>query len=107
MEQIINVAIGLGLLMIANIILGSYKAWSNGKFNTLKMAKGVSKSVFILTAFVLTYIAGWLNQDILVMAVGDVDVNIMVAIYVGVVGAYIAYGKQVVTKLIAQIQPKE
>lgn len=107
MYEIVNVSIGLALLMVANIILGSYSAWANGKFNKEKMSKGLKKSFFILVAFVLIYTAGWLNQDILVMPVGDIEVNVMVAIYLGIVGAYVSYAKQVTLKAIELIQPKE
>ena len=101
----INLVIGVILLMSSNILMGSADALIGGQFDWNKFLKGVGKAVVISVAFGLALLAGELNPDIMVMTLGDTDVNIIAGFHMTLVASFIWYGAQVINKLRKFIVP--
>jgi hypothetical protein len=102
-EQIIRHAAGLIILMSVNIILGSLGSAFVKCFEWKRLGIGIFKSIIVLICFAATYIAGYLNPDILAINIGDVEANVMTALNIVVLFGYIHYAKQVIEKLAAML----
>jgi hypothetical protein len=66
----------------------------------------LGKGSIVVFAFGLIYIGASLNPDIMAISVNEVEVNVVTGLYVSMVVAYIAYGKQIVEKFAEIIMPK-
>ena len=95
----IKIGVGLLLLILANIILGSVTAIIGGSWSWKKFWRGVYKGLIIVLALILVYIAGYLNPDMIVIPINDQKVNLMSAILLILTSAFIWYGRDVITKL--------
>jgi len=92
-------AIGLIILIIVNIVLGSLSAMFAGDFDWKRFRTGVYKGGIIFLCLALIYLAGFLNQDVIAFEVSGQAVNLMQAVYLIVFTGYVYYGKNDVEKL--------
>lgn len=92
------VALGLLLLIAANIALGSCDAWIAGKFDVAVLIKGLIKGLIIALCALGAYIAGWLNGDIAFNFNGE-NVTLAAAMTVLMIAAYSLYAVAVLKKL--------
>ncbi|HAN20435.1 MAG: hypothetical protein A2Y15_08765 [Clostridiales bacterium GWF2_36_10] len=92
-------AIGLLILIMVNIILGSMKGFLNKSFDWDKCRKGIYKNGIIFICLTLVYLAGYLNQDIIAIEVGELKVNLMQATYYTILASYLYYAADVIKKI--------
>ena len=96
----IMLAVGLTLLVAANSILGALDAALSFEFDAKKLMRGLAKGAVIVLCFLLVYVAGALNPDVVAVEVGGAQVNLLTAVYMIVLAGFYYYAKQVVQKLI-------
>lgn len=96
---IIRLAVGLLLVMLANIALGSVGAIIDGTWDKTKFRNGAIKSAVVALALVAVYIAGYLNPDLLVIEAEGQTINLMSAVHVTLLTAFTVYAVDVVKKL--------
>jgi small basic protein len=94
------VAIGLLLLIAANIMIASCDAWISGQFDAKTFFKGVVKGLVIAACAVLAYLAGYLNPDIYI-TFGGQQVTLTSAMTIFMIAAYSAYALKILQKLYA------
>ena len=92
-------AIGLIVLIIVNIILGSLNALFTSDFDRKKFYEGILKGSVVVLCFIATYYVGFLNPDIIAIQVNDIEVNVITGVYLIVLSGYYYYAKQVFDKL--------
>lgn len=102
----LKLAAGLLLLIAANVILGSADAIIGGQFDKTKCWRGALKGLFIFLAFMLTYIAGFLNPQIVVVAIDGKSVDLLAAVVLIIIAGYAWYAKEVLVKLASIIKAK-
>ena len=90
---------GVILLIIGNIALGSIDALICRKFEKRTFLNGVIKGEIMIAVFCITYFAGWLNPDLVIVDMGEKTVSIMDAIYLVLLGAYVYYAVETIKKL--------
>ena len=95
----IKIVIGLVSVMIANVILGVTLAKLKKEFNKEKLLNGLVKYLSIVLGVLLMYLAGYLNSDIMIANINNVEVNLMTAIEVLFVSGIVYYGMQDLIKL--------
>lgn len=103
----LNLAIGLLILIVANIVLGSSDAIFNQKFDTVKFFKGIGKGILVSGSMVGLYFAGTLNPEIIAIDVGGQQLTILSAINMVVLGGYYIYARQVFEKLAGILGTKK
>lgn len=96
---IFKLGIGLLLLVIANIGLGSISAFIDKTWDWIKFRNGVIKGAVVVAALVAVYYAGYFNPDLLVVDVGGQTVNLMTAINVVLMATFTTYAVDVLKKL--------
>lgn len=106
MPDIIKLAIGLVLLVIANIALGSMGAMFDGTFDWIKLRNGTIKGAIVAACFVAFYVAGRMNPNILAIEVGGVVTDLETAANVSMAAAYVLYAKDVFMKLSKMVLNK-
>lgn len=94
-----NIIIGLISVMIANVLFGVTLAGLKEEFSKEKLIQGLVKYGSIILGILLIYVAGTLNEDIVVTNIDGVQVNLMAGIRVLFVSAIIYYGTQDLLKL--------
>jgi hypothetical protein len=104
--NILHLAIGLIILIVVNIVLGSLDALFTSTFDKTKFKLGLLKGLVIVACFIATYFVGYLNPDIVAVNINGTAVNVLVGVYLIIMAAYIWYAKEVLTKLAALIQAK-
>lgn len=95
----IKIVIGLVSVMIANVLLGVTLAKLKKEFNKEKLLNGLVKYMSIVLGVLLMYLAGYLNSNIMVANINNVEVNLMTAIEVLFVSGIVYYGMQDLIKL--------
>lgn len=95
----IKIVIGLVSVMIANVLLGVTLAKLKKEFNKEKLLNGLVKYLSIIIGVLLMYLAGYLNSDIMIANINNVEVNLMTAIEVLFVSGIVYYGIQDLIKL--------
>lgn len=95
----IKIIIGLVSVMIANVLLGVTLAKLKQEFKKEKLLSGLVKYLGIILGVLLMYIAGYLNPDIVVANINNVEVNLMTGIEVLFISGIIYYGMQDLIKL--------
>lgn len=95
----IKIVIGLVSVMIANVLLGVTLAKLKKEFNKEKLLNGLVKYMSIVLGVLLMYLAGYLNSDIMIANINNVEVNLMTAIEVLFVSGIVYYGMQDLIKL--------
>lgn len=96
---IIRIGLGLLLLILANIALGSINAIIEGRWDYMKFRNGCIKGGIIAAALVAVYFAGFLNPDLLVIDADGESVNLMTAVYLLLMAAFAVYAIDVLKKL--------
>ena len=96
---IVRLAVGLVLLVAANVVLGSLHALFDGTFDKVKLRNGIIKGVIIAACFIAFYVAGRLNPDIVAIELEGEVVNVATAANLAMITAYVLYAKDVFTKL--------
>ena len=95
----IKIVIGLISVMIANVLLGVTLAKLKKEFNKEKLLNGLVKYISIVLGVLLMYLAGYLNSNIMIANINNVEVNLMTAIEVLFVSGIVYYGMQDLIKL--------
>ena len=95
----IKIVIGLVSVMIANVLLGVTLAKLKKEFNKEKLLNGLVKYLSIIIGVLLMYLAGYLNSNIMIANINNVEVNLMTAIEVLFVSGIVYYGMQDLIKL--------
>ena len=95
----IKIVIGLISVMLANVLLGVTLAKLKKEFNKEKLLNGLVKYLSIIIGVLLMYLAGYLNSDIMIANINNVEVNLMTAIEVLFVSGIVFYGMQDLIKL--------
>ena len=95
----IKIVIGLISVMIANVLFGVTLAKLKKEFNKEKLLNGLVKYLSIIIGVLLMYLAGYLNSDIMIANINNVEVNLMTAIEVLFVSGIVFYGVQDLIKL--------
>lgn len=96
---IIRLAVGLVLLIAANIALGSINAIIAGEWDSAKFRNGCIKGGVVALALIAVYFAGFLNPDLLVVEADGQSVNLMTAVSLAMLAAFTAYAVDVLKKL--------
>ena len=100
----VYLGIGLIIFMIVNITLGSVDAILANTFDWGKFKRGIIKAIVVLICFILIYIAGVINADVIIVNVNGEEVSILTAIYFVIFGGLTWYAKEVLTKLAALVK---
>ena len=95
----IKIVIGLVSVMMANVLLGVTLAKLKKEFNKEKLLNGLVKYLSIIIGVLLMYLAGYLNSDIMIANINNIEVNLMTAIEVLFVSGIVYYGMQDLIKL--------
>ena len=95
----IRLAVGLVLLIAANIALGSINAIIACEWDLVKFRNGCIKGGVIALALIAVYFAGYLNPDLMVVEVSGQTVNLMTAVSLAMLAAFTAYAVDVLKKL--------
>ena len=104
--QIVQLGLGLIILILVNIMLGSMSAILNREFDKEKLLRGFIKGAIITVSFISCYGVGLLNPDVMVINVNGQDVNMLTSINIIVLGGYGWYAVQVASKLAGFINAK-
>ena len=91
----LNLLIGLGLVILANMLLGSITSIINKKFNLKKLGNGIIKGSVVLVSIGLLWLAGVLNPDVVVLD----DWTITMGVELITLSSFIWYAAQAITKL--------
>ena len=95
----IKIVIGMVSVMVTNVLLGVTLAKLKKEFNKEKLLNGLVKYLSIIIGVLLMYLAGYLNSDIMIANINNVEVNLMTAIEVLFVSGIVFYGMQDLIKL--------
>lgn len=95
----IKIVIGLVSVMIANVLLGVTLAKLKKEFKKEKLLNGLVKYLSIVLGVLLMYLAGYLNSNIMIANINNVEVNLMTAIEVLFISGIVFYGMQDLIKL--------
>ena len=95
----INLAVGLSSVMIANVIMGTTLAKLKSQFSKKKMLEGLVKIASIIISILLMYLCSYLNADIMVASINGMNVNLMDGIKLLFTAGIIYYGSQNLIKL--------
>lgn len=102
----LNVGIGLLILIITNIILGSIGALFTQEFDWKKFKTGLLKGLVVIICFFLVYFAGSINSDVVAFNINGVEMNLTAAVYAILFIGFVWYGKEVLQKLAEIIRAK-
>lgn len=97
--EILKLAGGLIALMLSNILLGSMSAFLNQQFDIKKLKQGLIKATVVIVSFILVYVAGLLNMDIITVDVNGEVVNLISGINLLLTMGALWYAKEVFIKL--------
>ena len=95
----IKIIIGLISVMLANVLLGITLAKLKQEFKKEKLLSGLVKYLGIILGVLLMYLTGYLNPDIIVANINNVEVNLMTGIEVLFISGIVYYGMQDLIKL--------
>lgn len=104
--DVIRLGIGLAILIVVNIVLGSVDALLSGEFDKRKFWRGVCKGVIVALCFVATYLVGWLNPDVLAVTINGQSANLLTAVYLVIMSGFLFYAQEVIRKLVAFVSGK-
>lgn len=102
----IKLSIGLISVMIANVIMGITLAKLKSQFNKKKCLEGLVKIASIIISILLMYLCSYLNADIMVASINDMNVNLIDAIELLFTAGIVYYGSQDLIKLKDILQVK-
>ena len=104
--NLVYLGIGLIVLMLCNILMGSIDALLTQEFNKKKFLQGVIKAVVVVICFILTYFVGLLNPNVVAISVNGEMVNVLTAMNLVVLAGFTWYAKEVFIKLATFIKGK-
>lgn len=102
----INLAVGLSSVMVANVIMGTTLAKLKSQFSKKKLLEGLVKIASIIISILLMYLCSYLNADIMVASINGMNVNLMDGIKLLFTAGIIYYGGQDLIKLKNILQLK-
>lgn len=102
----INLAVGLSSVMIANVIMGTTLAKLKSQFSKKKLLEGLVKIASIIISILLMYLCSYLNADIMVASINGMNVNLMDGIKLLFTAGIVYYGSQDLIKLKNILQLK-
>lgn len=102
----INLAVGLSSVMIANVIMGTTLAKLKSQFSKKKCLEGIVKILSIVVSISLMYLCSYLNSDIMVASINGMNVNLIDAIELLFTAGIVYYGSQDLIKLKDILQLK-
>ena len=102
----INLAVGLSSVMVANVIMGTTLAKLKSQFSKKKLLEGLVKIASIIISILLMYLCSYLNADIMVASINGMNVNLIDAIELLFTAGIIYYGSQDLIKLKDILQLK-
>ena len=102
----INLAVGLSSVMIANVIMGITLAKLKSKFSKKKCLEGLVKIASIVISILLMDLCSYLNANIMVASINGMNVNLMDGIKLLFTAGIIYYGSQDLIKLKDILQLK-
>lgn len=102
----INLAVGLSSVMIANVIMGTTLAKLKSQFSKKKLLEGLVKIASIIISILLMYLCSYLNADIMVASINGINVNLMDGIKLLFTAGIVYYGSQDLIKLKDILQLK-
>ena len=102
----INLAVGLSSVMIANVIMGTTLAKLKSQFSKKKCLEGLVKIASIIISILLMYLCSYLNADIMVASINGMNVNLMDGIKLLFTAGIVYYGSQDLIKLKNILQLK-
>lgn len=103
----VNLAIGLMILVVSNIILGSLNAIFEKEFDLRFFLKGLEKGLLVSAVMFGIYVAGALNPNVIAIDLGGQSLTLISAINALVLAAWLFYGRQVFEKLGKILNVKE
>ncbi len=95
----IKIVIGLASVMLANICFGITLAKIKKEFKREKLLNGVIKYIGILLGVLFMLLAGYLNQDIVVATMDNINVNLMTCLKILFISGITYYGIEDLNKL--------
>lgn len=95
----LRLAVGLILVILANIALGSTGAIIEGDWDKVKFRNGCIKGGVVAVALIAVYFAGYLNPNLMVVDIDGQTVNLMTAVSLVMLAAFTAYAVDVIKKL--------
>lgn len=104
--DILRLGLGLLVLVIVNIVLGSVDALLSGKFDRHKFLCGIIKGGIVVLCFAATYLVGWLNPGVVAVSINGQEVNLLTAVYTAIMAGFLFYAAQVVGKLTGLVRGK-
>lgn len=102
----INLAVGLSSVMIANVIMGTTLAKLKSQFSKKKLLEGLVKIASIIISILLMYLCSYLNANIMVASINGMNVNLIDAIELLFTAGIVYYGSQDLIKLKDILQLK-
>ena len=102
----INLAVGLSSVMIANVIMGTTLAKLKSQFSKKKLLEGLVKIASIIISILLMYLCSYLNANIMVASINGMNVNLMDGIKLLFTAGIVYYGSQDLIKLKDILQLK-
>ena len=102
----INLAVGLSSVMVANVIMGTTLAKLKSQFSKKKLLEGLVKIASIIISILLMYLCSYLNADIMVASINGMNVNLMDGIKLLFTAGIVYYGSQDLIKLKNILQLK-
>ena len=102
----INLAVGLSSVMIANVIMGTTLAKLKSQFSKKKCLEGIVKILSIVVSISLMYLCSYLNSDIMIASINGMNVNLIDAIELLFTAGIVYYGSQDLIKLKDILQLK-
>ena len=102
----INLAVGLSSVMVANVIMGTTLAKLKSQFSKKKLLEGLVKIASIIISILLMYLCSYLNANIMVASINGMNVNLMDGIKLLFTAGIVYYGSQDLIKLKNILQLK-
>ena len=103
--QMLNLGIGLAILIVINILLGSINSLLQRTFEKEKFISGLIKGSIVTVSFLGVYAVGILNPTISLDIAGQ-QLTLLMAVNVILIGGFSYYGFEVVSKLASFVGAK-
>ena len=94
-----NIIIGLGCVMLSNILLGTSLATLKKQFNKKTFLNGIIKAVLIIVSVLAMYLCSYLNPDIMVANINGQEVNLISGMELIFIAGIVFYGFKSLLKL--------
>lgn len=95
----VKVILGLFCVMVSNILFGVTLAKIKGMFNKDKLLKSLVKYISLILGVFFLYIAGILNENVVVAEIDGISVNLVSGIKLLFTFGLMYYGGQSLIKL--------